>query len=388
LAGYSLLETPEQINSNKPSSLIGGFELLPLLYELETKAVLKKLAKAHRALAELKGVSSLIPNENILLNTLALQEAKDSSAIENIITTQDDLYQSDAQHNQFTTLAAKEVHHYRDALKAGYYFVQQKGLLTNQIILDMQALLEENDAGFRKVPGTALKNEQTGDVVYNPPQDAQDIIHLMSNLEQFINDDSLSDWDPLIKMAVIHHQFESIHPFYDGNGRTGRIINILYLVKQELLNTPILYLSRYINQNRASYYHLLQATRTEKNWEPWLIYMLDGIEQTALQTVQIVQEIRALMLQFKQQLRNELPKIYSQDLLNSLFSHPYTKVDFIIQDLGIHRNTASKYLESLIGIGMLSKHKLGKENFYLNDALFRLLSNPPHLSMSNDTHTS
>lgn len=356
---------------------------LPFDFDLETKPVLKKMAQAHRALAELKGVTGIIPNQNILISTLSLQEAKDSSAIENIITTQDDLYQSDAASNKFKTLAAKEVHHYATALRTGFFHVQKTGLLNNSIILEMQSILEENGAGFRKVPGTALKNEQTGEVVYTPPQDPNEIIRLMGNLERFVNDDGLCDWDPLVKMAIIHHQFESIHPFYDGNGRTGRIINILYLVKQGLLDMPVLYLSRYINQNKASYYHLLQSTRSHTNWEPWLLYMLDGIEQTSIQTTRLIQGIRNLMQSHKHRLRSELPKIYSQDLLNNLFCHPYTKVEFVMKDLQVHRNTATKYLESLIEIGLLSKHKIWKDNYYLNDALFALLANTITLKAEN-----
>lgn len=348
---------------------------LPLPIDLETKPVLKKLARAHQALAELKGVTGIIPNQSILINTLSLQEAKDSSAIENIITTHDELYKSDALAKQFTSHAAKEVYSYAAALKSGYEQVKQTGLLTNNHILEMQATLEENDAGFRKLPGTALKNDQTGEIVYTPPQDGAQIIVLMSNLEQFINNDELSDIDPLIKMAVIHHQFESIHPFYDGNGRTGRIINILYLVKQGLLDAPVLYLSRYINQNKAEYYRLLQTVRTEQRWEEWVLYMLEGVEQTARQTTRLIQGMKDLMQNHKHRMRKELPKVYSQDLLNNLFSHPYTKIDFVMEELQIHRNTATKYLEELVQIGLLEKHKIGKENFYLNPSLFELLLN-------------
>ena len=233
--------------------------LLPLEIDLETRVVLKKLVRSHQALAELKGIAATIPNESILINTLALQEAKDSSAIENIITTQDELFRSDAASQTFVTLAAKEVHSYAEALRYGFEQVKKQGLLTNNHILAIQSIIEENSAGFRKLPGTALKNDATGEVIYNPPQNPQDVLTLMGNLEQFINDDSLCDWDPLIKMAVIHHQFESIHPFYDANGRTGRIVNILYLVQQGLLKIPVLYLSRYINQNKSDYYRLLQA---------------------------------------------------------------------------------------------------------------------------------
>lgn len=215
--------------------------LLPLPIDIETKPVLKKVTSARAALAEMKGVAGTIPNESILISTLALQEAKDSSAIENIITTQDELYQSDAEANRFKTLASKEVHNYARALKSGYETVKMANLLTQNNILKIQATIEENEAGYRKLPGTALKNDQTGEVVYQPPQNPKEIQELMDNLEVFINDNSRCDWDPLLKMAIIHHQFESIHPFYDGNGRTGRIINILYLVKEGLLNMPVLY---------------------------------------------------------------------------------------------------------------------------------------------------
>jgi len=353
---------------------------LPLSIQLETKPVLKKLAKAHQALAELKGVTGIIPNQSILINTLSLQEAKDSSAIENIITTHDELYKSDLSAKQFTTYAAKEVYSYAIALRNGYEKVKKSGLLINNYILEIQQTLEENSAGFRKLSGTVLKNDQTGEVVYTPPQEGKLIFDLMINLEQFINNDESSDCDPLTKMAVIHHQFESIHPFYDGNGRTGRIINILYLVKCGLLDTPVLYLSRYINQNKSEYYRLLQAVRDHADWEGWVLYMLEGVEQTSRQTTRLIQKMRDLMQHHKHKLRDELPKIYSQDLLNNLFRHPYTKIEFLMQELQIHRNTAIKYLEELVRIGLLAKHKIGKENFYLNTALFDLLRNSSRLN--------
>lgn len=346
---------------------------LPLSIELETKPVLKKLAKAHQALAELKGVAGIIPNQSILINTLSLQEAKDSSAIENIITTHDELYKSDVSAKQFSSYAAKEVYSYAIALRNGYEKVKKNGLLINSYILEIQQTLEENSAGFRKLPGTVLKNDQTGEIVYSPPQDGKQILDLMKNLEQFINDDSLCDWDPLTKMAVIHHQFESIHPFYDGNGRTGRIINILYLVKYGLLDSPVLYLSRYINQSKGEYYRLLQSVRDNNNWHQWVLYILEGIEQTSHQTTHLILGMRDLMQSYKHKIREELPKIYSHDLLNNLFRHPYTKIDFIMQELQVSRITASKYLDALVKLGILSKHRKGKENYYMNDALFNLL---------------
>ena len=348
---------------------------LPLDFDLETKAILKKIAAARSALAEMKGAALSIPNQSILISTLSLQEAKDSSAIENIITTHDELYQGDYLKKEFKSIASKEVHNYAEALRWGFETVRQKGILTNNHIIRMQATLEENDAGFRKVPGTELKNEQTGEIVYSPPQTHDEVVALMSNLEQFINDNALSDWDPLVKMAIIHHQFESIHPFYDGNGRTGRIINILYLVKEGLLNLPILYLSRYINQNKGDYYRLLQKVRTENAWEEWVLYILDGVEQTSLQTIKIIEGIKKLMQSHKDRMRNELPKIYSQDLLNNLFRHPYTKIDFVMEETGVSRKTAAKYLDELDRLGIVKKQKIWKDNYYINIDLYNLLQN-------------
>ena len=348
---------------------------LPLDFDLETKVVMKKTAAARSALAEMKGAALSIPNESILISTLSLQEAKDSSAIENIITTHDELFQSDFMTKNFKTLASKEVHNYAEALRWGFQTVRQLGFLSNNHILEIQAAIEENRAGFRKVPGTELKNEQTGEVVYTPPQTNNEVVAHMNNLEQFMNVNEISDWDPLVKMAIIHHQFESIHPFYDGNGRTGRIINILYLVKEGMLNLPILYLSRYINQNKADYYRLLQKVRTENAWEEWVLYILDGVEQTSLQTIKIIEGIKNLMKSHKERIRTELPKIYSQDLLNNLFRHPYTKIDFVMQETGVSRKTAAKYLDELDRQGIVIKKKIWKDNYYINTDLFNLLQN-------------
>lgn len=346
---------------------------LPIGVDVETKAVLKKTALAHKALAELKGVISSIPNENILIETLTLREARDSSAIENIISTFDEVYQSNLFTNQFASPAAKEVHMYAHALRKGFELVKSGGLLTNNHILQIQAAVELNNAGFRKLPGTKLLNDTTGKIVYTPPQDYQTIVSLMQNLETFINDDTVMDVDPLIKMAIIHHQFESIHPFYDGNGRTGRIINILYLVQKELLHLPILYLSRYIIRHKNEYYRLLQEVREKSNWEEWIIFMLESIEQTAKGSVILVSELKKLMQDYKQHIRNKFPKMYSQDLINNLFKYPYTKIEFIQYDLQVSRNTAIRYLEALIKEGLLIKYKFGKENFYLNERFFSLL---------------
>jgi len=351
-----------------------GLTELPLNVDLESRKVLKALPSAHAALAELKGIASTIPNQNILINTLGLQEAKDSSAIENIITTHDDLYKTELNLNAFNSLQAKEVQNYISALKKGFELISKTGLLTINNILQIQEVLEDNKAGFRKLPGTALKNAATGETIYTPPQDYEKLMGLMANLERYINDSEMQDCDPLIKMAIIHFQFESIHPFYDGNGRTGRIINILYLILEKLQSLPILYLSNYIIKHKPDYYRLLQKVREENLWEEWLLFMINGVEQTAKETIDLIIQIKELMLSCKHKLRANY-KFYSQDLLNNLFKHPYTKIEFVVNDLGVSRLTAANYLNKLSDDKMLRKEKLGTGNYYINEELYNLLTN-------------
>jgi len=352
---------------------------LHLEKDIETKKILKKLNAAHRALAELKGLVSSIPNENILINTLGLQEAKDSSAIENIITTHDDIFKAELNFDGFNSLNAKEVQNYISALKKGFELISQNKILTINNIIEIQSELEKNNAGFRRLPGTALKNVNTGETIYTPPQDFNTIQELMENLEKFINDETLSDFDPLVKMGIIHYQFESIHPFYDGNGRTGRIINVLYLVMNGLLDLPILYLSRYIIENKLEYYKLLQEVRETDEWENWILYLVNGVEQTAKETIVLIGKIRKLIFEYKNLLRDNY-KFYSKDLLNNLFKHPYTKIEFIENDLSVSRVTASKYLNQLAKDGLLKKEKLGTGNYYINEKLFKIL-NLKHLEL-------
>ncbi len=350
-------------------------EIRPLskIGDIETKSVLKAAALAHKALGELKGLALTIPNQNILLTTLSLQEAKESSEIENIVTTQDDLYQSSYPSRHFSTHAAKEVHSYANALTAGFKKVSDSGLLTNNTIIEIQKIIEENNAGFRTQAGTSLINNFTGEVVFTPPQSAEEVIELMSDLEKFINNDEISDFDTLVKMALIHHRFETIHPFYDGNGRTGRILNVLFLTNKGILDTPILYLSRFINRNKSEYYQLLQEVRDSGQWENWLIYMMKALEETAQHTSEVIRSLVELMRDYKVTIKEKLPKIYSHELINNLFKYPYTKIEYITEELSLHRNTAVKYLNQLIEIGLLEKHKKGKENYYLNKRLFELL---------------
>jgi len=346
---------------------------LPYEADLESKTVLKALPAAHAALAELKGVASSIPNQHILINTLGLQEAKDSSAIENIITTHDELYKSELSLSSLKSLNAKEVQNYISALKRGFELIESENILTNRIIRQIQEVLENNNAGFRKLPGTELKNAATGEVIYTPPQNPEEINDLMGNLEQFIIDKELCDYDPLVKMAIIHFQFETIHPFYDGNGRTGRIINILYLILEELQTLPILYLSSYIIKHKADYYRLLQEIRENENWEEWLLFIIEGVRVTALETIELIGKIKNLMKNVKEELRSNY-KFYSQDLLNNLFKHPYTKIEFLQEELNISRVTAANYLNELSKNGLLKKEKLGVSNYFVNQQLFLLLS--------------
>lgn len=345
---------------------------LPLEFDFETVPILKELARASRALAELKGKAEAIPNQSILIDTLALQEARASSEIENIVTTQDELFQVDMFPGEATG-PAKEVARYRDTLKRGSTRLAETHLITNRTLIEMFRLLKERGDGFRTTLGTALLNDRTGAVVYVPPQSPSKVEDHMRALEAYVNREAVGDLDPLISMAIIHHQFESIHPFPDGNGRIGRMLNVLYLTKEGLLDIPILYLSRSINRNKADYYRLLQAVRDEGSWEEWVLFMLRSVTETAHATLRIVEGMRDQMARTKARLRAEMPKIYSQDLLNNIFRHPYTRVDYVQRELGVSRPTATKYLDALDKTGIVSKISRGRYRYYVNTPLVALL---------------
>lgn len=342
----------------------------------ETPAILRAAALAHRHLAEVKGRAASIPNPAILINTLSLQEALASSAIENIVTTQDQLFQAAASPD-IGAGPAKGVAAYSEALCLGFNEMwNAEGLLTNNIVIKVFQVLKGTTGGYRETPGTTLKNDRTGDIVYVPPQDRNAIISHMTALERFINDDEPGPLDPLVKMAIIHHQFESIHPFPDGNGRLGRILNVLYLNQQHLLDAPILYLSRYVNTNKGDYYRLLQAVRETGAWEEWILFMLRGVAETSQETLALINGIDALIQDYKQRIRSELKKVYSQDLLNNLFRHPYTRIELVQRDLNVTRPTATKYLEQLTAAGFVSKHTAGRRLYFVNDKLVALFSSP------------
>lgn len=338
-------------------------------------ALMKQLIMAHRRLAELKGVAPQLPNQDILLNTLALQEAKDSSAIENIITSHDELFKQELDYPQFHNAAAKEVVRYSEALKLGFERISAKGSLTLDDLVAIQAVLVvgEPGPGIRTRPGTRVVNSLTREVVYEPPQDHDQIVELLEVLIAYFNEPRFEEYDPLERMALIHYQFEKIHPFYDGNGRTGRILNLLYLVQHGLIDLPILYLSRYIVREKSTYLIHLRSDEEQDHWEDWMIFLLRGIEDTSTETIITIQRLRELMSDYQILIRQQLPKIYSLDLVNTLFKHPYVKIDFVIRDLAVSRPTAANYLEVLTDAGFLQKKKIWRSSYYINQPLFNLL---------------
>ena len=340
----------------------------PPTQNFKTTDIYDLLIEAHKYLAELKGIAHKIPNENLLISTLTLQEAQSSSAIENIITTQDELFKYKL-HPSLSNGRGKEVVHYAEALEAGFEEVQRTGSITLNTIKKVQGIIGGNNAGFRKLPGTVLANTRTRQTVFTPPS-PEEVEGLMGQLEQYINEDT--SINPLIKMALIHHQFESIHPFYDANGRTGRIVNVLYIVKEGLLDTPILYLSGYINNNREEYYNNLQSVRNDDNWGPWLQFMIQGVAESAKHAIVLVNDIFELFQDCKHQIRSN-HKFYSQDLINNLFKHPYTKIEFLQRDLDVSRATARRYLNELVSSNILEKHKIGRSNYFINHSLYNRL---------------
>jgi len=345
-------------------------KLLPLRKDIETKKVLKKCISANRALSLLNGVANIIPNQLVLINSLILKEAKSSSEIENIVTTNDELYKAEIDFE--VSRETKEVQRYKQALLKGYQLLKKDNLLLIKHLIEIQSQIVDNNAGIRKQAGTQLKNSK-GEVVYTPPQSYDEIMKYLSNLEHYINDDTLEDYDFLVKMAIIHYQFEAIHPFYDGNGRTGRILNVLYLVYKKLLNLPILYISEYIIKHKDKYYKYLSNLHHNDNWEEYLLFMLEAVETTAINTIETIQNIKQLMDKQKLIIRIKTPKIYSKELLELLFINPYTKIEFLEKELKITRQTASRYLKQLSAIGILQEHKIGKSKYYINTEFFELL---------------
>lgn len=344
--------------------------LLPPTTELETRAVLKQAISANRVLANLRGLAAKIPNQGLLINSIVLQEARLSSEIENIVTTNDELYRAAANGDGKTDPHTKEVLRYREALYFGFKALRERPLNSN-LFIELVQLIKQVDIGIRAIPGTALKND-LGEVIYTPPVGEAVIRDKLANLEQFIHaDDGL---DPLVKMAVMHYQFEAIHPFPDGNGRTGRILNLLFLVEQQLLDIPVLFLSRYIITHRQEYYAGLRGVTEAQDWERWVLFMLKAVESTAQQTFEQVNRILALMEEVRERVQREAESIYSKDLVEAIFMQPYTKIAFLVEAGIAKRQTASRYLQTLAAMGVLREEQVGREKYYINDALFAELT--------------
>ncbi len=353
-----------------PEAPYNDLPLLPPKVELETKKVLKQAIAATRVLAELKGRVDEIPNQSMLVNAITLQEAKDSSEIENIVTTEDNLYQAFTANTNTTDAQTKEVLRYRQALWEGYNYLDERPLSTNTFVSIVQTI-KENNAGIRKTAGTRIScNDKT---IYTPPEGENILRDLLKNLENFIHVEN--GIDDLVRLAAMHYQFGAIHPFLDGNGRTERVLNILYLVEKGLLDTPILYLSKYIIENKNQYYTKLRAVTEKQDWEGWVLYMLKGIEETAKYTLEKINTINTLMDNTIAFAKEKLPsRVYSKELIELLFEQPYYKVKFLV-DKGIaKRQTAAEYLQELEKIGILKSQKVGVENLFLNVKLFKVLS--------------
>lgn len=346
---------------------------LPLLpldpSRTESVSILRQEARARAALGELKGLAKIIPNQSILINAVVLQEAQDSSEIENIITTRDELYRAMSQGAKVSDAQTKEVMHYREALFEGFRRIQEREILSINDIIAIQEVLVRNDAGIRSQPGTALVNDKTNEVIYTPPLGINQINRLLGNLVEYLHDTE----DSLAKLAILHYQFESIHPFYDGNGRTGRIVNVLYLVLKGYLDIPILYLSSYIINNRSRYYSLLLGVTRDENWSDWILFFLKGIELTAKETIEKVNQIKTEMERTIEFVREKASKIYSKELVETLFVNPYCKVEFVVSSIGVERKAASRYLHQLTEIGVLEVQKIGKENIFINKRLMEML---------------
>ena len=346
-------------------------KLPPKREKVETIEILRQLSKSSKALGELKGIAQTMPNQAMLINAVVLQEAKDSSEIENIITTQDELYKALAT-TKNQPQQVKEVINYRRAIISGHELLRKQGFLRLKDIELLQKTIIENNAGIRTIPGTVLKNNATGEIVYTPPQEKDEILVLLSNFLEHFNI-AQDTFPPLINLAILHYQFESIHPFYDGSGRTGRILNILYLIINDLLDIPILYLSSYINENKSEYYRLLNNVNKSDEWEAYILYMLKAIESISNRTISKINRINKLLSETIKLAQNKEPKIYRKELIELLFEQPYSKIEFVVEKLNVERKAASRYLKKLESIGIVRSQKVGRESIFVNEKLIEVL---------------
>lgn len=344
---------------------------LPPKVDIESKAVLKNCITARAALAELKQAGDLIPDASMLINTLPLLEAQASSEIENIVTTTDSLFEYSGIGEQRADPATKEALRYRTALREGFEYIKQRPIGT-RLAEQLCSTIKGVEMSVRKVPGTALANRQTESVIYTPPEGEAQLRKKLANWESYMHGDD--DIDTLVRMAVLHYQFEAIHPFTDGNGRTGRLINILFLIDRGLLNLPILYLSHFIIQNKADYYENLHKVTTAQSWEPWILYMLTGVKETAQWTCEKISAIKSLLEHTNEYIRHRRPEIHSRELTDAIFTQPYCRIANIV-DAGIaKRQTASVYLKQLVEIGVLDEKKVGREKLFIHPKLIRVVT--------------
>lgn len=374
MKAYCRFDKHSIMSWKKPELPYNTLPPLPPAINLDNPKILKTALKANRFLAELKGYSEKLPNPEMLLNTIILQESKDSSAIENIVTTQDELYQAII--TPFDNLPAnsKEVISYREAMYAGWDELKRTGRFTSKLAVKIMQSFKHTNASFRKLPGTKLKNPAADKIIYSPP-DPQYIEPILSSWENYINT-SVEQVDPLIVMALMHYQFEAIHPFTDGNGRTGRILNVLFLVHNNLLSLPVLYHSRYIIQHKSEYYRSLRQVTEDDAWEPWIIYMLQAVQETAQTTLSLIKNIITLKAEILQKIKGLTQKLPAYELNELIFSYPYIKIK-VLEEQGIaQRQTASSYLQKLAKLGILHPFKVGTERYFVNHELMKILSNP------------
>jgi len=344
---------------------------LPYKVNLNSIEILKQLSVANNNIGELKGILNLLPNPKLTLSLILIRESKDSSAIENIITTYDQIFKEIVSKNP-SGGKPKEVVNYKSAIEHGLQLIRENHFISTNTLIEIQERIEQNKGGIRKLPGTVIINDTTKEIVHTPPQNEKLIREHMYNLEQYINLES--EYDPLINMALIHFQFESIHPFYDGNGRTGRILNILYLVLKNKIQEPILYLSKYIIENKNEYYRLLKICNEDiANIPNFVLYILRGITETSKNTIELIMSINHSIEITKEEMKERLPDIYKFEIVEHLFSYLYTKNEYFRENLNISRATATKYLKALEKEGFLVSERLGKEVIYKNVQLFNLL---------------
>ncbi len=356
--------------SFKPNTPFNTLPDLPPLVDVETKPILRSCIKARAAIAELKASGQLIPNQTVLINSIPLLEAQASSEIENIVTTTDRLFRYANDASQRADPATKEALRYRTALHHGFNMLSERPLTTATAV-EVCQIIKGSELNIRSTPGTALMNDATGQVIYTPPEGEGLLRDKLANWEHYIH--TAEEIDPLIRLAVMHYQFEAIHPFVDGNGRTGRVLNLLYLVDQGLLDIPVLYLSRHIIKNKAQYYQLLMNVTLNGAWEPWVLFMLEAIHVTAQWTTAKIHAIRMILNEAADQMRKKLPKIYSRELTELIFVNPYCRISDLVSSGIAKRQTAAVYLKSLSSEGILNEVKAGRENLYINPRLLALL---------------